>query len=66
MEGRVFSPKSGSVNSVFMRFSVTNFPGGYLTFGPTGESLPLKALWGMTPTSRMPTHGVSQGAPEEK
>ena len=29
-------PKSGSVNSVFMRFSITIFPGRVLTFGSRG------------------------------
>ena len=50
VEGMMFSPKRpkrGRVNSVFMRFSITFFPGRVSDFRlKEGESLPLKALLG--------------------
>ena len=57
MEG-VFpkSPKSGSGHAVFMRFSIRIFPGRVSDSGSTGESLPLKALGGVTPP--MPIYGI--------
>ena len=63
----MFSPKRskrGSVNSVFMRFSITIFPGRVSDFRLKGESLPppaLKALGGVTPpTPQCPSSTLIQ------
>ena len=58
---RVFSPKRrkmGSVNSVFMLFTITIFfrEGVWLSVQGGGESFPLKALGGVTTPYSLHTH----------